>query len=140
MPAPWPLARSAGFTGVRVVEHAVRANARRSGTPLRIAAAGRNEAKVRGQSGRHAYPRAQRPLTSGDGHGCAWVPEHAPAALQKQLGADFDASSIAVLYADVIDAASLVAMCSRTRLVINCVGPVRGWAHAAAAHRSATTR
>jgi len=46
--ATWPARWSAGFTGIRVLHYALRVAARGRETPLRIAAAGRNEAKVRG--------------------------------------------------------------------------------------------
>jgi hypothetical protein len=53
-----------------------------------------------------------------------------PAAfLQQRMGASFAVNEVPIVYADVIDAASLVAMCSKSRVVINCVGPVRAALH-----------
>jgi len=43
----------------------------------------------------------------------------------RHFGQEFNVAEIPVVVADVIDLSSLVSMCSRTRVLINCVGPVR---------------
>jgi len=56
----------------------------------------------------------------------------------RHFGQEFNVAEIPIVVADVIDLASLVSMCSRTRVLINCVGPVRPSLHAAgAAHTGA---
>ena len=114
-----------------MLAHAVRINGQRAdGALWRIAAAGRNEHKTRGPCAcacerTRPYARARTLTPAAHRHADQHTHTRArAAAIRKHLTAA-EAANVAFVYADVIDQGSLLAMCSRTRVLINCVGPVR---------------